>query len=159
MQIKTIKEEILMQNLEDILKNSGFSYELIHDSKPILTAKDGADHYKIGIGQMAPALVLYTPAGFYVLVISGDRERVDFKEIKLLLNCKNVRLATREEITLSTGFTVGSVPMFGIKLPYIVDNRLLKYPFVYGGSGIENITLKIDPHALFGLNTVIATLE
>jgi prolyl-tRNA editing enzyme YbaK/EbsC (Cys-tRNA(Pro) deacylase) len=148
-----------MQNIEDILKNSGFSYELIHDSKPILTAKDGADHYNIDIGQMAPSLILYTPSGFYVLVISGDRERVDFKEIKRLLNCKNLRMATREEVTLVTGFNVGSIPMFGIKLPHIIDNRLLKYPFVYGGSGIENTTLKIDPHALFELNSVIVALD
>lgn len=148
-----------MRNVEDILKNSGFSYELIHDSKPILTAKDGADHYNIDIGQMAPSLILYTPYGFYVLVISGNRERVDFKEIKRLLNCKNLRMATKEEVTLVTGFTVGSIPMFGIKLPHIIDNRLLKYPFVYGGSGIENTTLKIDPHALFELNNVIGTLD
>ncbi|MBP1743410.1 MAG: hypothetical protein H6Q58_388 [Firmicutes bacterium] len=148
-----------MQGIEYILKNSGFSYELIHDGKPIRTAKDGAGHYRIDIGQMAPALILYTPAGFYVLVISGERERVDFKEIKRLLNCKNVRLATKEEVTLTTGFSVGSIPMFGIKLPHIIDNRLLKYPFVYGGSGIENTTLKIDPHALFELNTVIGTLD
>ncbi len=148
-----------MQNIEDILKNSGFPYELIHDGKPIHTAKEGAEHYKIGIGQMAPALILYTPAGFYVLVISGERDRVDFKEIKQLLNCKNLRLATKEEVTLVTGFTVGSIPMFGIKLPHIIDNRLLKYPFVYGGSGIQDTTLKIDPHALFELNDVIATID
>lgn len=148
-----------MQNIEYLLKNSGFAYELIHDGKPIRTAKEGADHYKIDIGQMAPALILYTPSTFYVLVISGEREKVDFKEIKRLLNCKNVRLASREEVTLATGFTVGSVPMFGIKLPHIIDNRLLKYPFVYGGSGIENTTLKIDPHALFELNAVIATID
>ena len=148
-----------MQNIEDILKNSGFPYELIHDGKPIRTAKEGAEHYKIDIGQMAPALILYTPAGFYVLVISGERDRVDFKEIKQLLNCKNLRLATKEEVTLVTGFTVGSIPMFGIKLPHIIDNRLLKYPFVYGGSGIQDTTLKIDPHALFELNDVIATID
>jgi Cys-tRNA(Pro)/Cys-tRNA(Cys) deacylase len=157
--MSTISEVILMQNIEDILKNSGFSYELVHDGKPIHTAKEGAEHYKIDIGQMAPALILYTPAGFFVLVISGERERVDFKEIKRLLKCKNVRMATREEVTMTTGFTVGSIPMFGLKLPHIIDNRLLKYPFVYGGSGIENTTLKIDPHALYELNAVIGTLD
>lgn len=148
-----------MKKTEEVLKGCGFAYELIYDGRPILTARDGAEHYNIDIGQMAPALILYTPSGYYVLVISGEREKVDFKEIKKLLNCKNLRLATREEVTRETGFTVGSVPMLGISLPHILDSRLLKYPFVYGGSGIKNTTLKIDPHALFELNDVIATLD
>jgi prolyl-tRNA editing enzyme YbaK/EbsC (Cys-tRNA(Pro) deacylase) len=148
-----------LNKTEDLLKRCGFPYELIYDGKPIPTAKDGAEHYRIDIGQMAPALILYTPSGYYVLVFSGEKEKVDFKELKKLLNCKNLRLATREEVIRETGFTVGSVPMFGIRLPHILDNRLLKYPFVYGGSGIENTTLKIDPHALFELNDVIATLD
>jgi len=148
-----------LKSIEDVLKGCGFPYELINDGKAILTAREGAEHYKINIGQMAPALILYTPSGFYVLVISGEREKVDFKEIKKLLNCKNLRLATREEVTRETGFTVGSVPMSGISLPHIIDKRLLKHPFVYGGSGIENTTLKIDPRALFKLNDVICTLD
>jgi len=148
-----------MENVEEILRNSKFTYEMIRNDKPILTAQEGADYYGIGIAQMAPALILYTAVGYHVLVISGDRGHVDFKKIKHLLNCKNVRMATKEEVKSTTGFTVGNVPMLGIGLPYIIDNRLLESDFVYGGSGDESITLKIDPKALFELNNVIGTLD
>jgi len=49
--------------------------------------------------------------------------------------------------------------MLGIELPYIVDEKLLEFPFVYGGLGEENTTLKIDPNALLKLNNVIGTLH
>jgi Cys-tRNA(Pro)/Cys-tRNA(Cys) deacylase len=75
------------------------------------------------------------------------------------MNCKNVRLATKDEVKLITGFSVGNVPMFGIPLLYIVDKRLIKFPFVYGGLGEENTTLKVDPNALLKLNNVIGTLD
>jgi len=148
-----------MVNTEDVLKKSGFSFEIIHNEEPICTAKEGADYFKIDIAQIAPTLIIYTAIGFYVLVISGERGHVNLKEIKHLLNCKNVRLATENEVELITGFTVGNVPMFGIPLPYIVDKRLLEFTFVYGGFGEENTTLKIDPNALFKLNNIIGTIE
>ncbi|EJO5349243.1 YbaK/EbsC family protein [Clostridium botulinum] len=148
-----------MENTENILKNGGFSFEIIYNNKPIHTAKEGADYFKIDIAQIAATLIIYTPVGFYVLIVSGERGHVNFKEIKHLLNCKNVRLATKDEVKLTTGFSVGNVPMFGIELPYIIDKKLLENPFVYGGLGKEGTTLKVDPNALFELNNVIGTLD
>lgn len=60
-----------MKNIKDILKGNGFSFELIHNDKPIYTAKEGADYFKIDIAQIAPTLIIYTNKGFYVIVISG----------------------------------------------------------------------------------------
>lgn len=148
-----------LENVEDILKNHNIPFKLIHNDKPIYTAKEGADYFKIDIARIAPTLIIYTAVGFYVLVISGERGHVDFKGIKDLLNCKNIRLATKEEVKLTTGFSVGNVPMLGIPLPYIVDKRLLKFSFIYGGLGKENTTLKVDPNTLLKLNKVIGTLD
>ncbi|MEY8000064.1 YbaK/EbsC family protein [Clostridium sp. Mt-5] len=148
-----------MENVKDILENSGFTFELIHNDIPIYTAKEGADYFKVDIAQIAPTLIIYTGIGFHVLVVSGGRGHVNFKEVKHLLNCKNVRLATKDEVKSATGFSVGNVPMFGISLPYIVDKKLLEFSFIYGGLGEDNTTLKIDPNALFKLNRVVGTLD
>jgi len=148
-----------MKNIEYILEKGGFSFEIIHNDKHIYTAKEGAEYFNVHIAQIAPTLILYTAVGFYVLVISGERGHVNFKELKQLLNCKNVRLANKDEVKSITGFSVGNVPMLGIELPYIVDEKLLEFPFVYGGLGEENTTLKIDPNALLKLNNVIGTLH
>lgn len=148
-----------MENIKDILKKNGFFFEVLHNDKPIQTAKEGADYFKIDIGQTAATLILYTDIGFYTLVVSGARGRVNFKEIKHILQCKNVRLATKEETKIVTGLLVGNIPLFGIRLPYIVDKKLLEFPFIYGGCNEENSTLKVDPSALLKLNQVIAVLE
>lgn len=148
-----------MENIKDILEKNNFSFEIIYNDIPICTAKEGADYFKINIAQIAPTLIIYTDIGFHVLVVSGERSHVNFKEVKHLLNCKNVRMATKDEVKSITGFSVGNVPMFGILLPYIVDKRLLKFSFVYGGLGEENTTLKVDPNALLKLNKVVGILD
>ncbi|MCG8484912.1 MAG: YbaK/EbsC family protein [Clostridia bacterium] len=148
-----------MEKIEDIMKKEGVSFEFIHNDKPIHTAKEGAEYFNISIGQTAATLIIYTDIGFHALVVSGERSRVDFKVVKHIVNCKDVRLATKDEVQKITGFSIGNVPLFGISLPYIVDKKLLQYPFVYGGSGEKNVTLKVNPDALLKLNEVMGILE
>ncbi len=49
-----------MENTENILKNSGFSFQVIYNNKPIHTAKEGTDYFKIDIAQIAATLIIYT---------------------------------------------------------------------------------------------------
>lgn len=148
-----------MDSLADILKNCAYDYELILHEKPIHTAQEGADYFNIEIGQTAPTLIVKTDNGFVALIISGDRKRVEFSEIAKILGCSQAKLATRKEVKEVTGCEAGSIPMVGIKMPFILDKQLFRYPFVYGGSGLETRTLKIPPVALKHLNQVIAVWE
>ena len=145
-----------MDSLDSILKNSGYDYELITHEKPIHTAQEGAEYFDIEIGQTAPTLILKIDSDYCALIISGDRERVDFAEIAELLGCNQAKLATRKEVKEITGCEVGSVSMVGMDLPFILDKQLFRYPFIYGGSGLETRTLKIAPAALQQLNKVVA---
>ncbi|MDR3564470.1 MAG: YbaK/EbsC family protein, partial [Negativicutes bacterium] len=56
-------------------------------------------------------------------------------------------------------FNPGDTPLVGLDLPTVFDKKLLQYPFVYGGSGQPNRTLKIAPAALTKLNQVVAFLD
>ncbi len=145
-----------MDSIEDILKNSKYDYELINHEKPIHTVQEGADYFGIEIGQTAPTLIIKTDNGFFALLISGDRKRVDFTSVAKILGCKQAKMATREEVKEITGYDVGSVAMVGIALPFILDKQLFRYPYVYGGSGQDVRTLKIAPTALQHLNQVVA---
>ncbi|OLN31696.1 hypothetical protein DSOL_2384 [Desulfosporosinus metallidurans] len=49
--------------------------------------------------------------------------------------------------------------MVGHNLPCVVDKRLFQYTSIYGGSGEETCTLKINPNALEKVNRVVATLD
>lgn len=142
--------------IKTILENSNYAYEFIYHNQPILTAKEGADYFGIDTGQTAPTLIIKTDFGFYALIISGNCEHVKFERISFILGCKQAKMADREEVKKHTGFDVGSLPMIGVPLPYILDKQLFCYPYVYGGSGQSNRTLKITPLALKQLNTVVA---
>ncbi|HJV45860.1 MAG TPA: YbaK/EbsC family protein [Bacillota bacterium] len=143
-----------MEHLQAILEQCKYSYELINHEKEILSAQDGADYFSIEIGQTAPTLIIKTDKGFFALVVSGNRGKVNFDEIAEVLDCREVKLASGKEVKKVTGFEVGSVPLIGLNLPFVIDKNLYRYPFIYGGTGVRTCTLKIIPQALEELNSV-----
>ncbi|MFT8313082.1 MAG: YbaK/EbsC family protein [Clostridium sp.] len=147
-----------MDDIKDMLEKNKIEFKFIHHAKPVYSAEDGANLFNIKIEQTAPNLIIYTDIGFYSLIISGIRDKVDFKIIKKLLKCNDVRLATKDEVKQVTGFSVGSVALFS-KLTCIVDKKLLENDFIYGGTGKKNYTLKVQPEALFKLNRVVEVIE
>jgi prolyl-tRNA editing enzyme YbaK/EbsC (Cys-tRNA(Pro) deacylase) len=49
--------------------------------------------------------------------------------------------------------------LVGLALPHIIDRRLYRYSFIYGGTGEPTATLKISPAALEKMNQVVAWLD
>ena len=143
-----------MKHIQSILEKCKYSYELINHEKEILSAQDGADYFGIEIGQTAPTLIIKTDKGFFALVVSGSRGKVNLDEIAEALDGGEVKLASSKEVKKVTGFEVGSVPLVGLNVPFVIDKDLYHYPFIYGGTGIRTCTLKINPKALEELNSV-----
>ncbi|QPA31245.1 aminoacyl-tRNA deacylase [Thermaerobacillus caldiproteolyticus] len=147
-----------MDNLKSILQENEVQFEIIHHESPIRTAQEGADYFGIEIGQTAPTLVLKSEKGYFAIIVSGGRGRVNLEEVSEILGCNQLKMATPKEVQKITGYTVGSVPLIGHSLPCIVDKELFRYPFIYGGTGDPTSTLKMPPHALEKLNQVVALL-
>ena len=148
-----------MDNLIASLQESGVQFEITHHEKQICTAQEGADYFGIKIGQTAPTLVLKSEKGYFAMIVSGSRERVNLEEVSRILGCNQLKMATPKEVQKITGHTIGSVPLVGLSLPYIVDRGLFSFPFIYGGTGEPTSTLKITPNALKKLNQVIALFD
>lgn len=148
-----------MKDLQGILQSCKFKYEIIQHEKPILTKQDGKEYFGIEVGQTAPTLILKSDKGFFALIVSGSRDKLDFEVIANILGCNKVKLASPKEVQKVTGFEVGSVRMVGLDLPCALDKRLFHYDFVYGGTGQSTFTLKIEPQALKQLNQVVATFD
>lgn len=157
--LKSMLEVFLLEELQGILERSKYTYEIIQHEKPILSKQDGTKYFGIEVGQTAPTLILKTDKGFFVLIVSGSRSKVNFEKIADILGCSKVKLASPEEVQKVTGFQVGSVRMVGLDLPCVIDKRLFHYDFIYGGTGQSTFTLKIEPQALNELNQVIATFD
>lgn len=148
-----------MENLKVLLQEKNVPFELITHDTPIRTAQEGARYFGISVGQTAPTLIIETDKGFYALILSGDRGRVDFSEVASILGCNKVRLARAKDVEKVTGCVVGNVSMVGHDLPCVIDTRLFQYPFVYGGTGNATCTLKVNPRYLEKLNNIVATLD
>ncbi|MFC4600384.1 aminoacyl-tRNA deacylase [Cohnella hongkongensis] len=84
--------------------------------------------------ETAPTLVLKSEKGYFAMIVSGNRGRVNLDEISGVLGCGQLEMAAPKEVRQITGYTVGSVSLV-VSLPCIVDKKLFRYPFVYGGTG------------------------
>ncbi|HWR28586.1 MAG TPA: YbaK/EbsC family protein [Negativicutes bacterium] len=142
-----------------LLEQSPHEYELIEHPYPIKTALQGAEYFKIEVGQTAPTLIIKADNKFHALIFSGSRKQLDLQEVASVLGCDKVKLASKTEVWEITGFPVGNIPMVGLSLPCVFDKKLFTYPFVFGGTGDPNITLKISPSALQQLNNVVAYID
>lgn len=147
-----------MENLKAILNESKYDYEIIKHERKIYSAQDGAEYFGIEIGQTAPTLILSTDNGLMALIISGSKEKTDFDKLEDELGFIINGLASKKSIEKSLGVSAGAIPLVGHGLPTIIDSKLYKYDFVYGGTGNEDYTLKISPEALVQLNDVVAEI-
>lgn len=148
-----------MDMVKNILENSNSDYEFIFHEKQIYSATEGAEYFGIEAGQTAPTLIIKTDKGYFSIIFSGSRSRIDFEIIAKILGVPQAKLANKDKVIEIIGFTPGDTPMVGLTLPAIFDKKLLQYPFVYGGSGQPNRTLKLSPIILRKLIQPVAFLE
>ncbi|AKP48394.1 YbaK/prolyl-tRNA synthetase associated region [Bacillus smithii] len=141
------------------MQENEVQFEIMYHENPIRTAQEGAAYFGIEIGQTAPTLILKYEKGYFAMIISGGRRRVNLEEVSEILGCNQLKLAKPKEIKQITGYTVGSVPLVGLSMPCILDRNIFRYPFIYGGTGEPTSTLKITPNALEKLNQVVALLD
>lgn len=145
-----------VRRLEGMLREAGADFVLLYRETPTRSAAEGAAAFRIEPGQTAPALVLEGEGRPLVWIASGGRGRLDLEEAARILGVSSVRLASPGRAKEVTGFVVGSLPLLPHDLPCVVDEELLRYPRVYGGTGDPLWTLAVAPEALLRLNRVVA---
>ncbi len=108
---------MLNHQLLDNVKTGGFPFELLKNERRIRSSEEGAAHWKIHIGQTAPALILRDDSRFLLLVLSGIVARVDLKALAALLDVPSLRMATPQEIREHFALTPGDVPRAALTFP------------------------------------------
>ena len=139
--------------LEQLLTEQTADFEIIHHSKPIKSRMDALQYFKLE--EMAPTLIVKTENGFYAVIVSGTREKVDFEILQRLLNCQQISMATKEEVLAQIGMKPGEVAMVGHHLPCVIDENIFQQQYIYGGAGNARYTLKIRPSDLEKVNQVV----
>ncbi|MCR4329416.1 MAG: hypothetical protein NUV65_02620 [Candidatus Roizmanbacteria bacterium] len=145
-----------VQTILLLLKNHSLWFETF-EHEPVRTSYEAAHiregHYTLNQG--AKALIVRvkksgTEPFFVMLVLSGD-SRFDGKKVKKLLNVRDIRFATTEEVAdVTKGIEPGGVPPFGnlFGLDVLVDPQLLKNEMIIFNAGDRSysIAMKSDDY-------------
>lgn len=104
------------------------------------------------VGQIAKSMLFKAKSGEYFLVVSAGDVRMDTKALRDLIGSK-VKMANAEEVMAITGFPVGGVCPFDLKVevPIYLDESLKKYNVVYAAAGTPNSALPITYEELMGI--------
>lgn len=96
------------------------------------------------VGQIAKSMLFKAKTGQYFLVVSAGDVRMDTKALRDLIGSK-VWMANAEEVVEITGFPVGGVCPFDLKVevPIYLDDSLKRYDVVYTAAGTPNSALPI----------------
>lgn len=96
------------------------------------------------VGQIAKSMLFKAKTGQYFLVVSAGDVRMDTKALRDLIGSK-VRMANAEEVVEITGFPVGGVCPFDLRVevPIYLDDSLKRYDVVYTAAGTPNSALPI----------------
>jgi len=146
-------ESVRLSQLKMYLDGAGIAYTILVHAQNISSAQDGAQRGLGSLSAMAPTFILRTEAGFLAAIVRGDT-RLSYKKIKQKLGLKNVSLATPEQVKELTGSDVGHVALVNHGLKTIIDERVTEVETVYGGTGVPNHTLRINPKDVVTLTQV-----
>ncbi|GMU42004.1 MAG: hypothetical protein AMXMBFR23_28700 [Chloroflexota bacterium] len=89
--------------------------------------------------------------GLIVAVVKGE-DRASGSRAAKLVGVPSARPATPDEMLSLTGYPCGGTPPFGYVARFLVDERVLETPVVYGGGGSERSLVRLASAELVRAN-------
>ena len=144
--MKTIFEKII-----ELLNSQKVNYSL-KDHPPTRTSEESALHRGEPLKIGAKAMVMKIDTEFIMAVLPADR-KIDSIKLKAILNTKNLRFASKEELFEITGLVPGAIPPFGslFNLPMIVDKALLEEENMAFNAGSLEKSIKMKTKDYLGI--------
>ena len=140
----------LVGKIKSLLSENGFWFETF-EHEPVRTSEEASKirtGYKLEQGTKALIVKVYKShdgEDFAMMIVRGS-DRFDEKKVKDLLNIKEFRFATEQEvIELTDGVLPGGVPPFGnlFGLKVFVDKRVLENEKIVFNAGDRRFSIGI----------------
>lgn len=115
------------EEIIDFLEKNKIKHEVIIH-KAIHTAEEASKERNVPVSMGVKSLIFkINKNDFNLILVRGDK-RANLKELKKLLQVKNIRLASSEEVLEISGCQIGSVHPFGnlMNLEIIMDSSILE---------------------------------
>jgi len=135
--------------IKNILDKSRVDYKhLMHEH--VSTSEDAAKIRGTNIEDAAKAIILKVQsrdrAFYFIQAVIPANKRIDLKKLKIILDSKNVALASPDEVLEKTGCTIGSVPPFAsllFSIPMYMDESILNKDFIVFSAGTHNDSIQM----------------
>ena len=149
---------LLSETVKSYLDAQGVDYKIHMTDGPTITAQDAAIQLQVPLSTIIKSIVFTDQDGLPVLaIVTGDR-RVDRRKLSAVIGGK-VRIATAEVTRMLTGFEVGTMPPLGHgkRITTVIDQAVMSFGKVYGGSGAPKALIEIDPRDIARLTDAKVT--
>ncbi len=133
-----------MQELLDMFEENGIEYQL-YEHDPVYTSEQASKVRGVELKTGVKSMVLRRKEGKFILAnIAADR-KIDIKKLEKILDTKELRFATREEVMAVTNCEPGSVHPFGklFGIDTYLDESVLENDFVNFNIGVLTRSVKI----------------
>jgi prolyl-tRNA editing enzyme YbaK/EbsC (Cys-tRNA(Pro) deacylase) len=94
------------------------------------------------------SICMLTKEGRVVVAIVKGEDRADRKAVQQALGLGKLSIASPEEMLEKTGYPAGGTPPFGFEAAFVMDERVLEMPIVYGGGGSDHALIRITPQEM-----------
>ena len=134
-----------VKRAEKFLKKFDKSLEVIILENSARTAQDAATALVCDVGAIVKSLLFKTEDSFILCLVAGDK-KCSLNKLKIIIDKKNVSMATPEDVKTQTGYTIGGVSPIGHlkKIEIIIDNSLKRFNQLFAAAGHPNCVLKIN---------------
>ncbi|MBS3166206.1 hypothetical protein J4444_03730 [Candidatus Woesearchaeota archaeon] len=133
----------LLTKIQELLDSQQISYE-IKDHPAVRTSQEAAQARGESLQIGAKALLVKDDTRFVLLILPAHL-KLDTKKAKKVLNSRNLRFATPEELMQLVQVEKGAVPPFGplFEVEMIVDHKLFENEFIAFNAGSLETSIKM----------------
>ena len=143
----------MAEALKRYLDGHDVNYRLHIVGGPTMTAQDAATQLRVPLETIIKSILFIDEKQVPVLAILTGDKRVDRMRLSEVVGVSKIKIATPEVTKILTGFEVGAMPPLGHekRLMTVIDEKVMNFSKVYGGSGVEKVLMEIDPQDIVRL--------
>lgn len=131
--------------LQKYIDDNGLEAKILEFDTPTLTVEQSVKVLKCYPEDIIKSIVVVSSTNDYYLILLQGNRKIKTKKLKKLLNAKDIRLASPQQVEDITSYKVGDVPPISVELPVIIDELAIeKGGNLYGGGGGPSKLLHIS---------------
>jgi Cys-tRNA(Pro) deacylase len=140
----------MSEMIKRYLDGHGVNYRLHVVGGPTMTAEDAATQLHVPLETIIKSILSTDEKQTPILAILTGDKRADRNKLAFVVGASKVRIGTPEVTKEFTGFEVGVMPPVAHKnrILTVIDQKVMSFGKVYGGSGTAEALMEIDPREI-----------